>query len=92
MCPFLSSIERGKNFSAIKNLVMNLSWNHPYTVNNREHNLSNQLVEVMRVFRAIPESDSELFRVISNQSKKRSVSCLIKNGQKSFRITPIQSE
>ena len=44
------------------------------------------------LFRAIPESVSEPFRVIPNQSEKRFVSRLMKNGQKSIRLNLIQFE
>ena len=42
-------------------------------------------------FRAIPESVSEPFRVIPNQSEKPFLSRLMENGQKSIRLNPIRS-
>ena len=44
------------------------------------------------LFRDIPESVSEPFRVITNQSKKRFVSRVMKNSWKSNRLNPIQSK
>ena len=44
------------------------------------------------LFRFIPISVSEPMRIIPNQSEKRFVSRLMKNGQKSIRLNPITSE
>ena len=44
------------------------------------------------LFRDIPESVFEAFRIIPNQSEKHFVSRLIKNGRKSIRLNPIQSK
>ena len=44
------------------------------------------------LFRFIPIFVSESMRIIPNQSEKRFVSCLMKNGQKSIRLNPINSE
>ena len=44
------------------------------------------------LFRAIPESVSEPFRVIRNQSEKRFLSRLMKNGLKSIRLNLNKSE
>ena len=44
------------------------------------------------LFRFIPLSVSESLRIIPIQSEKRFVSRLMKNGQKSFRLNPINSE
>ena len=44
------------------------------------------------LFRFIPISVSEPMRIIPNQSEKRFVSRLMKNGQKSIRLNTINSE
>ena len=44
------------------------------------------------LFQFIPICVSELMRIIPNQSEKRFVSRLMKNGQKSTRPNPINSE
>ena len=44
------------------------------------------------LFRFIPISVSEPVRIIPNQSEKRFVSRLMKNGQKPIRLNPINSE
>ena len=44
------------------------------------------------LFQFIPISVSEPVRIIPNQTKKRFVSSLMKNGQKTIRLNPIQSE
>ena len=46
----------------------------------------------LELFRAISEFVYEPFRVIPNQSEKRFVSHLMKNGQKSIRLNLINSE
>ena len=42
----------------------------------------------LQLFRFIPISVSEPMRIIPNQSEKRFVSRLMKNGQKSIRLIP----
>ena len=44
------------------------------------------------LFRFIPIFVSEPIRIIPNQSEKRFISRLMKNGQKSIRLNPINSE
>ena len=46
----------------------------------------------IRLFLFIPISVSEPLRIILNQSEKRFISRLMKNGQKSIRLNPINSE
>ena len=46
----------------------------------------------LELFRFIPIFVSERMRIIANQSEKRFVSRLMKNGQKSIRLNPNLSE
>ena len=64
-----------------------------FTVKNAGKNIGLKFIPSQsELFRFIPISVCEPMRIIPNQSKIRFVSRLMRNGQKSIRLNPINSE